>query len=289
MLSRILALVNAAIVIGAMLIALSWLLVPPSHDRQWREDYARLPQISQTATTTSISNVRDWSYATSGEPIMQTWRSMTVDINALERTYFILEPFYDHEAIAHTMLAFSFSDDTPTLVASIEARREVGETYRPLQAMLIPTYEYLYVWSTERDAYANSTFATGDELYRYPLELPLAVQRTLLSDLMTETASIAANPRWYNTLTANCTNELARVARSRYGARMPVDIAWYLPGYSVAYLTKLGYIRDNDQNLSHISPLVRDIYTPTGQTAAEFSHELDRSQVPRPSPYTAVR
>lgn len=288
MYQRILTGLNVGIVLAAMLVILSWFILTPSHDRAWQDAYARTPTIMERGTSTYLFDVRDFSYATTGEVIAKRWYDLVIDTTALSGTYFIVEPFYDHDAIAHTMLAFAFADGTPTIVASIEARREVGETYAPLRATLLPTYEYLLVWATERDMYANSTYVSRDELYRYPLRVPLPVQQTILRDFLAETAAIAAQPRWYNTLTANCTNELARIVRKRYRSSVPFDISWYLPGYSAPYLAKLGYIPTMSETDAHITPIVRSVYRPSGQSAAAFSELLQQQTMPPTSSNTAV-
>ena len=55
------------------------------------------------------------------------------------------------------------------------------------------------------------------ELYMYPLALSQAEAEAYLTALLEKTVSIEQRPRFYNTLTSNCTNELAKAA----------DIPWH--------------------------------------------------------------
>ena len=56
------------------------------------------------------------------------------------------------------------------------------------------------------------------------------------------TAEIADNPRFYNTMTGNCTNLLAEAINRAKPGRLPYDLAWNLPALSVGYLIDEGLI-----------------------------------------------
>ena len=53
---------------------------------------------------------------------------------------------------------------------------------------------------------------------------------------------LETRPRFYNTFTSNCTNELAKVANLAQPGAIPPHIALILPGYSDNLLYDLGFI-----------------------------------------------
>jgi len=220
-----------------VILAALWVIRQPSHDRTWAADHSRLPK----ATPTSVTDVRDWTYAQDGAVTEERWITVDIDPTTLTRVWFVVEPFTTYDAVAHTMLSFEFSDGT-ALVASVEARREEGEVYQPIRAALLPTFEYLVVWATERDMYANTVYWADGTLLMYPLDLTDEQAQAVLAGMLDLTADVAKSPRWYNTFFSNCTNVLARTVNRLRPGTLPRAIAWYLPGYSASYLHRLGYI-----------------------------------------------
>ncbi|SMX46647.1 lipoprotein N-acyltransferase Lnb domain-containing protein [Maliponia aquimaris] len=255
------ALLPLALVGGLLL---NWQLSQPSHTRAWRADHSRLPEVTEAGGIYRVANIRNWDYATDGSVTRQEWIAAEIDPDRLVGTGFLVEPFGGHDAIAHTMLSFSFSDGA-SYIASIEARREVGEEYSAVKAAVLPIFEYLFVWTTERDMYLNSEFMSGDQLYLYPLDIPLDQQRAVLKAMLAETAEIQAQPRWYNTLFSNCTNVLARTVNKFAPDAVPFDKAWVLTGYAAEFLYEQGFFGTaltfhEARARAHISPLIREFH-----------------------------
>lgn len=255
---------------------LNWQLASASHDRDWQGAYSRLPKVTKQNGRFHVADIRNWDYAADGAIARQDWISRDIDPDTLEQAYFLVEPFGAVEAIAHTMMAFSFADGS-AYVASIEARREKGEAYSAAKAAVLPNFEYMFVWTTERDMYGNSEFYAGDQLYLYPLAIPLQQQKAVLTAMLDETAEIEKAPRWYNTLFSNCTNVLARTVNKLDAGAVPYDIAWFLPGYSDEFLYQEGFLAQDDSfeaanRKAHISPLIRKLYGV--EDPVEFSQAL---------------
>lgn len=95
---------------------LNWQLTPASHERDWRADYSRLPQVSEEGGVHRVENIREWGYAPDGAATRQEWIAREIDPGKLTHAYFLVEPFNANEAIAHTMLVFAFEGGavTPT-------------------------------------------------------------------------------------------------------------------------------------------------------------------------------
>ena len=269
----------SAVGLACVGLVLTWYILPPSHDRVWRDDYAVLPNVAPSADGIELTGVRDWSYDDDGMPTDMSWRTVTLDPGGVARVWFVVEPFGAWDAVAHTMLAFEFADGR-AYVASVEARREVGETYRAAQGAVWPSYEYLVVWTTERDMYANTVLAAGDRLHLYPLSLPDGMAEGVLRAMLSLTAGVADRPRWYNTVTANCTSELARAMNAERPGTVPLDLAWVLPGYAAGFLYDEGWMpgaRDfaEIEAASDATDAVREVYRDT--PAERFSQALRRA------------
>lgn len=253
-----------AVAVIAMTLYLPWQVLLPRHDRDWRADHSRLPLVSAGDGTAVIRNIRNWDYAPDGSVAREAWINATLVSDELEQAYFVVEPFTGSDAIAHTMLSFRFRDGK-TYVASVEARREEGEAYNAPLAAVLPVFEYFFVWTTERDMFGNSEFWAGDQLYMYPLSIPIEQQRAVLEAMLRESEELVRHPRWYNTLFSNCTNVLARaVNRTRRGS-VPFSKAWVLTGYADDFLYEQGMLADMGgfeatQERAFISPLVRELY-----------------------------
>lgn len=257
---------------------LNWQLRSPSHTRDWQPIYATLPDVTEEGGRYRVTNIRNWSFAP-GVVTKQDWLDVTLDPAELESVYFLVKPFGDLEPVAHTMLAFEFADGT-SYVASVEARRTVGEAYGGLKAGVLPMHEYMFVWATERDMYGFSTIFTDLTLFLYKLELSDDAKRAVLVAMLEETAELSKTPRFYNTFFSNCTNVLARAINKVVPDALPWHISWHLPGLSPKFLYKRGLIAapsdfDNLQQSAHITPIVADFYDiedPVEFAAALRSH-----------------
>lgn len=251
------------ILLAAAGLWLNWQWHTPSHDRDWQPLYATLPGVERQGDAYHVTGVRNWSYGNDGSTA-PGWIDVTLDPAELVNVYFIVEPFGSMEAVAHTMLAFEFADGAG-YVASVEARREVGEAYGGLKAGILPMHEYMFIWATERDMYANSTFYPGDALHLYRLNIPDSAKRAVLTAMLDETAALKAEPRFYNTFLSNCTNVLARAVNRVSPGSVPWDTSWYLPGYAAGFLHEQGMIKAADgfealQQQSLITPFVEELY-----------------------------
>lgn len=245
-----------------------WLIIPAPSGGEWRADHSRISSVTRDGDIITVTNIRDWGYdADTGEPTRKVWLDRTFDLGELERTWFVLEPFGNNKAIAHTMFTFEFANGE-TVVVSIEARRRPEQTYQPYRAALVPTYPYLWVWATERDMFANSTFFTGDELYLYELTISPAAQRAIFNEIVLSTHKSSQRPRWYHTIFSNCTNVLARAVNRAVPRSVPWDASWYLPGYSDEFLYGEGYLDtslpfDQAELRAFTTPHIKRLYSPT--------------------------
>lgn len=144
------------------------------------------------------------------------------------------------EGIAHTYFVFDFRDQPPVAI-SVESRRERGEGYDAIRGVF-NEYELIYLWGTEQDVTGLRAVLEKNQLYMYPLVGSMDSAWRLFLDLAEVTQQLETQPRFYNSLTSNCTNELAKVANQAQPGAIPPNIALILPGYAASLLYNLGFI-----------------------------------------------
>jgi len=208
-----------------------FLLKKPSNNRNWEFGFGSL-------STTELIN--DHEVLIKNIHDTNKYFDETYDTNDLERVWFVMEPFAKLKIVAHTYFVFDFKDKEP-IALSIEARREKGEEFDFLKG-LTRQFDLYYSWGTERDATGRRAVKQNEPLYMYPLKLSHERASNLFITLANETNRLAKTPRFYNILTSNCTNELAKVVKKAN----PKAIPWYStmvpPGYADNYLYDWGYI-----------------------------------------------
>jgi hypothetical protein len=206
----------------------------------WDDAAAKSVSTSIDGNILTLYNVRDWTYASS-TILQKEWRDETViNIDELVGVWFLLEPFSEWQAVGHTYLTFEFKDGN-NISFSIEARREADEEYSALKGFF-RNFELTYTWGTERDLLTRRLLYLQHPLRMYPLTLELDIEKELLRSLAKQTNVLKEQPRFYNTLTANCTSVLANEVNLLYPQSIPYDISWNLPGYSDTFLMKEEHI-----------------------------------------------
>jgi hypothetical protein len=175
-----------------------------------------------------------------------TWRSDTdFDQRWEERTYILshvsdvdlIMSYWAGEAIAHTIVSFGF-DDRPRLDFSIETRKERSEGYSSI-AGFFKQYELAIVAADERDVVRVRSNVRGEDVRIYRLRMTPANAQVLLREYVEEANSLARTPRFYNTLTANCTNLVFDMVRVIHPG-VPMDARVLFSGYLPNYAYELG-------------------------------------------------
>lgn len=234
-----------ALIIGfalALALIIAWGIfafsVRPSHDRDWEFGQEVLPRFVIDGDRLRIDNFRDfrWTGETDADP---RYDSRTYDLRTLQTLDVFISHFDDFEGLAHIFLSFGFADGEQVVV-SLESRREVGEEFSPVQG-LFRQYEIIYVVGSERDLVGVRTGYRSERVYRYPTVATAREARALLEALAMDINAVAETPRFYNTLTRNCTNELTRRVEDIAAVEFPFTWKTLLPGYfdEVLYRMKL--------------------------------------------------
>lgn len=216
----------------------------PSNNRNWEVGFEVLPEveISESQSEIHIKNIRNWNYSKT-DIVSQEYIAQTYKLENLEKVWFLVEPFSKWDGIAHTYFVFDFTDQEP-ISFSIEARREKGETYSAAIGTL-NKYELIYMWGTERDFTGRRAYKDNADIYMYPLDIKKETGQKLFLELAKSTEDLRNNPQFYNTLTSNCTNNLAKIANKVNPDSIPFHYAQLVPGYSDEFLYELEFISNN--------------------------------------------
>ena len=208
-------------------------IVSPSNTRNWSPDQAVLPYAEFRGDQVLVRNVRHCRYF-DGETYVVEHNDRQYDLAHLRGVDFFVIPFDNMPAIAHTMLSFEFvePDGSPEhLAVSVEIRKEVGEEYAAWKGSA-RQYELMYVLADERDVVNVRGNHRREEVYLYETTATPEQARLLLADVLGRVNELAAKPEFYDTMTNNCTTNIARHINRVSPRRIRYDYRVLLPGHS---------------------------------------------------------
>jgi hypothetical protein len=182
------------------------LTIPPSNNRDWSPDMAALPRAEVNGDSVTVRNIRHCDYRSVDDYNVRHFDA-TYDLGGL-RTVDIFLCGRGSGPIGHTMMSFGF-DDGRYLCFSVEIRKEKGERYSAVRG-LFKQYELMYVVADERDVVRLRTNYRGEDVYCYRLKADRDLIRAVLLDYLQCVNDIRGRPRWYNTVTRNCTTSIRR-------------------------------------------------------------------------------
>jgi hypothetical protein len=182
-----------------------WLALPPSNDRDWQPDVAKLPFATITGSTVTLHNIRNCDYRTESDYVVRHY-DRTFKLESLRSMdLFLVDWGMPH--IAHTMLSFGFDGDE-YVCFSIETRKKKGEQYSSVRGFF-KQYELITVVADERDVVRLRTnYRTGEDVYLYRLKASPELIRMVFMDYLHSVNLLRERPEWYNALTGNCTTDI---------------------------------------------------------------------------------
>ena len=255
-----------AMAAGALAFCASIAARTPRLDRDWVENLSMMPAIEKTGDGFSLSPVMNWSYNSDG-PTKKETTSFAARYADLKNLYFVVEPQPGQPYAAHTLILFEFADDRIVGV-TVEARLEKGEEYSALDGLL-NKFELSYIWATARDLLTRRVTFLKKQIYVYPLALSHEQQQTFLRNVIDRTISVETRARFYNTLTSNCTNELAKAAGIGW------HYSWILTGYSPRRLYDLKLLTGPSfESAREQALMTRETSAWSNLTADEFDRSL---------------
>ena len=222
-----------AVAFGALLIW--WHRIPPSNDRDWKDDVARMTTGLVEGDQVTLQNVRCFDWRTR-EDYTQRWETRTYDLSRLRSVDMILS-YWSMAAIAHVIISFGF-DDGEQVAFSVEIRPEKTENFSEIGGFF-KEFELVILACDERDVIRVRTNVRGEDDYLYRIRMPVANIRSLFVAYVHEANKLSRTPRFYNTITVNCTTLVYHMMKRIVG-HLPFDFRLLLSGYLPGYVYRVG-------------------------------------------------
>ncbi|NYT77540.1 DUF4105 domain-containing protein [Alcaligenaceae bacterium] len=207
-----------------------WSTLAPSHQRFWADDVARMLESDVKGNMVELRNVRnfDWRSETDYTP---RWETRHYDLETLANADLFLS-YWMGPKIAHTLVSFGF-DDGQRVVFSLEIRKEQQESFSAVGGFF-RQFEQVIIAADERDIIRVRSNVRGEDVYVYRLGLSPEQLKTLFMVYLTDAQALLNKPKFYNSLTSNCTTIVYDVAR-HVDPGLPFDYRLLLSGYFANY------------------------------------------------------
>ena len=249
--------------------------ISASNDKNWAADVAHGITGTIDGDRLSVRNLRNFGWRTEAD-FAQRWEQRTYDLSKL-RSLDLFLVYWIGPSIAHTIMSFGF-EDRRYLDFSIELRRTQNDQYSAI-AGFFKTHELVYIGADERDLMTLRK-ARHEQIQLYRLKTPPERARALLVEYIKEANDLAAQPRFYNTLTTNCTTTIFDMMHA-VTSSIPFDWRIILTGHLPSYLYEHGAIdtRIPLEELRQRADVTSRV--DAGLSEVEFSSRL-RENVPAP-------
>lgn len=211
----------------------------PSNDRDWIPEHKVLAHAEFNGDLVTIHNVRNCEFLTYRDCLVKHY-DKTYDLTKLETVDFVVVPFSEIKAVAHTMLSFGFAGGEHVGI-SVEVRLENGEGYDPALGAF-GRFELMYVIADERDLIPVRVEHRDVDVYVYRSTTPPEMARKLLVDMLQRANQLYQHPEFYDTLGNNCTTNIVRHINAIAPEKVPYDYRVLLPGYADKLAYELGLI-----------------------------------------------
>jgi Domain of unknown function (DUF4105) len=244
-----LGLLAFAVAFGALLIW--WQRIAPSNDRIWADDVARMTTGTVDGDRVTLHDVRNFDWR-SDTDYTQRWETRSYDLDRLNSVDMIMS-YWAGPAIAHMLVSFGF-DDGAHVVFSVEIRREKHESFSEIGGFF-KEFELSIIAADERDVVRVRTNVRGEDDYLYRIHMPVSAMRSLFLGYVSEANDLVRTPRFYNTITVNCTTLVYHMMKRIVGY-LPMDYRLLLSGYLPEYVYQVGGL-DQHYSLSDLRALGR--------------------------------
>ena len=263
----------ALAVLGVAFVALLlyWRSIAPSNDRDWAPEVARVPRATIAGDLITLHDIRNFDYRSETD-FTPAYYDRTFDLRRLDALDLVTS-YWMGPAIAHVFLSFGFGEDH--VAVSVEARKEHGEGYSSVQGFF-KRYELIYVVGDERDLIRVRTNYRRDppeDVYLYRVRAPIENARRLFLEYVRAINELAERPRFYDTLTTNCTTTILLNTRVNPG-HLPLSWKVLLSGHAAEYAHEWGRLDTSMpfaelQRRSRINEAAR-----AADQAADFSRRI---------------
>jgi uncharacterized protein DUF4105 len=228
-----------------------WQKIKPTNDRQWADDVARITSGTIEGSQVTLHNVRNFDWRTNDD-YTPRWETRIYYLDRLSSVDMVMS-YWDSWAIAHMLVSFGF-DDGQYVAFSVEVRREKNKTYSEIGGFF-KRYGLSIIAADERDVIRVRTNVRGEDDYLYRIRMPLPAMRSLFLGYVEQADRLVNEPRFYNTLTVNCTTLVYHMMKRIVGY-LPWSYRLLFTGYLPAYVYRVGGL-DQRHSLAELRTLGR--------------------------------
>jgi hypothetical protein len=218
---------------GALLIW--WRGILPSNERIWADDVSQMTMGSVDADRVTLYNVRNFDWR-SDTDYTQRWETRSYDLGRLNSVDMIVS-YWTVPAIAHMLISFGFGSGEH-VVFSVEVRRRKIGNFSEIGGFF-KEFELSIIAADERDVIRVRTNVRGEDAYLYRVRMPESAMRSLFLGYVEQANALVRTPRFYNTLTANCTTLVYHMMKRIVGY-LPLSYRLILSGYLPEYVYRVG-------------------------------------------------
>jgi hypothetical protein len=145
--------------------------------------------------------------------------------------------YWSNQAIAHVLISFGFNNGEH-VVFSVEIRRRKGDGFSEIGGFF-KEFELSVIAADERDVIRVRANIRAEDDYLYRIRLPVPAMRSLFLAYVDQANRLVVAPRFYNTLSVNCTTLVYHMVKHIVGY-LPWDYRLLLSGYLPAYVYRIG-------------------------------------------------
>lgn len=228
-----------------------WSMLAPSNDRQWADDVARQLQGDVNGNLVTLHNVRNFDWRSPTDYTVR-WETRQYDLDQLVSVDMALS-YWMGPAIAHTLVSFGFKDGR-YVTFSVEIRKQKNQEFSAIGGFF-REFEASVIAADESDILRVRTNVRGEDVYLYRVAMPDEAKRALFLSYIDEAHALIKTPRFYNTITANCTTIVFDMVKLIIPG-LPLDFRLLASGYLPGYLYDINAL-NTDYALSDLQRLGR--------------------------------
>lgn len=229
----------AALLIAAALSAGWFHTIKPQQDKTWAFDVAHGVKARVDGDVVYLDNVRnfDWHTAKTADA---SWEARSYDLQELSSVDMVTS-VWDNPNIAHLIVTFGFTDGQ-RVAFSVEIRREDHEAFSVVGGFF-RQFELVLIAATEEDVIKLRTNVRKEDVHLYPIDLNADQRRNLFLSYVELANQLEEHPKFYNTVTRNCTTTVYPLANS-IKPDMGLDWRLLMSTHLPSYIDQLGGFQD---------------------------------------------
>ncbi|HEX3602769.1 MAG TPA: DUF4105 domain-containing protein [Steroidobacteraceae bacterium] len=228
-----------------------WRGIKPTNQRDWADDVAQITRGEIQGSLVTLRNVRNFDWRSNAD-YTPRWETRTYDLDRLNSVDMIMS-YWDGWAIAHMLISFGFEGGL-YVAFSVEVRRQKNKVYSEIGGFF-KRDGLSIIAADERDVIRVRTNVRGEDDYLYRIRMPRSAMRSLFLGYVEQADDLVDTPRFYNTLTVNCTMLVYHMMKRIVGY-LPWSHRLLFTGYLPAYVYRVGGL-DQRYTLAKLKTLGR--------------------------------